>query len=238
MVSPNDFGESQWPLLANQEIIYSYNLTTDDVERNGNIHQNGHVHQQNDLQETALDDNRTHDVQVVSVATPLSSVIPLRKNIACSPYNSGIDHYNEELDISTPVSNVADLDFNGPDVQFKNGSLENVYVKNQVEIPGQSAPPTLLGTQFRAEKKSNAMVEEKMNKSFEKRQRRMIKNRESAARSRAKKQAYTNQLERDVQQLKMKNDLMKRRTELQRKWTSSTSRSEPCRYQLRRTRSF
>ncbi|KAJ8620164.1 hypothetical protein MRB53_028693 [Persea americana] len=44
----------------------------------------------------------------------------------------------------------------------------------------------------------------------EKRFRRMIKNRESAARSRARKQAYTTQLELEVQQLKMENARLKK----------------------------
>ncbi|KAL2644143.1 hypothetical protein R1flu_011730 [Riccia fluitans] len=47
-------------------------------------------------------------------------------------------------------------------------------------------------------------------KTVERRQRRMIKNRESAARSRARKQAYTVELEAEVTQLKEENNKLKR----------------------------
>ncbi|XAR69507.1 hypothetical protein NMG60_11001120 [Bertholletia excelsa] len=47
-------------------------------------------------------------------------------------------------------------------------------------------------------------------KTVEKRQKRMIKNRESAARSRARKQAYTHELENKVSRLEEENDRLKR----------------------------
>ncbi|XP_071711672.1 ABSCISIC ACID-INSENSITIVE 5-like protein 5 isoform X2 [Rutidosis leptorrhynchoides] len=50
-------------------------------------------------------------------------------------------------------------------------------------------------------------------KVVERRQRRMIKNRESAARSRARKQAYTMELEAEVSELKKKNQELKRKQE-------------------------
>ncbi|KZV40576.1 DNA binding protein [Dorcoceras hygrometricum] len=53
--------------------------------------------------------------------------------------------------------------------------------------------------------------DEIMKKSIERRQRRMIKNRESAARSRARKQAHTNQLLQSVKQLQTTNILLKKR---------------------------
>lgn len=63
-------------------------------------------------------------------------------------------------------------------------------------------------------------------KSVELRQRRMIKNRESAARSRARKQAYTVELEAEVTQLKEENaKLMQEQvetTEQRRKWLMKT----------------
>nr|BAK02549.1 predicted protein [Hordeum vulgare subsp. vulgare]BAK04768.1 predicted protein [Hordeum vulgare subsp. vulgare] len=52
-------------------------------------------------------------------------------------------------------------------------------------------------------------------KVVERRQRRMIKNRESAARSRARKQAYTMELEAEVQKLKdLNEELVKKQTEI------------------------
>ncbi|KAL2642789.1 hypothetical protein R1flu_010376 [Riccia fluitans] len=50
-------------------------------------------------------------------------------------------------------------------------------------------------------------------KTVERRQRRMIKNRESAARSRARKQAYTVELEAEVNQLKEENHRLKKQAE-------------------------
>ncbi|XP_021319491.1 bZIP transcription factor TRAB1 [Sorghum bicolor] len=65
-------------------------------------------------------------------------------------------------------------------------------------------------------RRSGACVE----KVVERRQRRMIKNRESAARSRARKQAYTMELEAEVQKLKEQNE------ELQKKLQQSMSLSD------------
>ncbi|KAK3028853.1 hypothetical protein RJ639_037697 [Escallonia herrerae] len=71
-----------------------------------------------------------------------------------------------------------------------------------------------------------------MEKTIEKRQRRMIKNRESAARSRARKQAYTNQLEHQVFQLRRTNNWLKKLKEVVKIFDSHPA-SMP-RYQLRR----
>ncbi|OAY79115.1 ABSCISIC ACID-INSENSITIVE 5-like protein 2 [Ananas comosus] len=55
-----------------------------------------------------------------------------------------------------------------------------------------------------------AGVEEVAEKTVERRQKRMIKNRESAARSRARKQAYTHELENKVSRLEEENERLKR----------------------------
>jgi len=70
-------------------------------------------------------------------------------------------------------------------------------------------------------------------KLMERRQKRMIKNRESAARSRARKQAYTNELENKVSRLEEENGRLKRQKELE-KILFSAPMPEP-KYQLRRT---
>ncbi|KAL3632655.1 ABSCISIC ACID-INSENSITIVE 5-like protein 2 [Castilleja foliolosa] len=72
-------------------------------------------------------------------------------------------------------------------------------------------------------------------KSVERRQKRMIKNRESAARSRARKQAYTQELENKVSLLEEENERLKRQKELE-KMMPSIPQPEP-KYQLRRTSS-
>ncbi|EPS68768.1 hypothetical protein M569_06001 [Genlisea aurea] len=73
-------------------------------------------------------------------------------------------------------------------------------------------------------------------KSIERRQKRMIKNRESAARSRARKQAYTQELENKVSRLEEENERLKRQKELEQELALVAAASET-RYQLRRTSS-
>uniref|UniRef100_A0A0E0C9D9 BZIP domain-containing protein n=1 Tax=Oryza meridionalis TaxID=40149 RepID=A0A0E0C9D9_9ORYZ len=72
-------------------------------------------------------------------------------------------------------------------------------------------------------------------KLMERRQKRMIKNRESAARSRARKQAYTNELENKVSRLEEENVRLKRQKELD-ELICAVPVPEP-KYQLRRTSS-
>ncbi|XP_023536287.1 ABSCISIC ACID-INSENSITIVE 5-like protein 2 [Cucurbita pepo subsp. pepo] len=72
-------------------------------------------------------------------------------------------------------------------------------------------------------------------KTIERRQRRMIKNRESAARSRARKQAYTNQLEHEVLCLRKTNSWLRKQEEVERMFLSNPIPMP--RYQLRRTSS-
>ncbi|KAE8649636.1 hypothetical protein Csa_011961 [Cucumis sativus] len=78
-------------------------------------------------------------------------------------------------------------------------------------------------------------VDDMKEKTIERRQRRMIKNRESAARSRARKQAYTNQLEHEVSCLKKTNSWL-RKQEATEGLFSSNPIPMP-RHQLRRTSS-
>ncbi|KAM0880357.1 hypothetical protein ACQ4PT_033633 [Festuca glaucescens] len=73
-------------------------------------------------------------------------------------------------------------------------------------------------------------------KVVDRRQKRMIKNRESAARSRARKQAYTSELEGKVACLEEENTRLKREKELDMLLKSAAPPPEP-KAQLRRTRS-
>jgi ABA responsive element binding factor len=89
------------------------------------------------------------------------------------------------------------------------GSMMDVsYPENQVTLP----PPlmgTLSDTQTPARKRG--VPEDMIGKTVERRQKRMIKNRESAARSRARKQAYTNELENKVSRLEEENERLRKR---------------------------
>jgi ABA responsive element binding factor len=79
--------------------------------------------------------------------------------------------------------------------------------------------------------------EDVVEKTVERRQKRMIKNRESAARSRARKQAYTHELEHKVERLEQENERLKRQkmqeVEKVLPWIPPPERK----YQLRRTSS-
>ncbi|KAJ0979093.1 hypothetical protein J5N97_014567 [Dioscorea zingiberensis] len=90
-----------------------------------------------------------------------------------------------------------------------------------------SAPP--------ASGRKRMAVEELGEKAVDRRQKRMIKNRESAARSRARKQAYTNELENKVSRLEEENERLRKQKELDRILHSAPT-TEP-KYQLRRTTS-
>ncbi|KMT14938.1 hypothetical protein BVRB_3g064480 [Beta vulgaris subsp. vulgaris] len=76
---------------------------------------------------------------------------------------------------------------------------------------------------------------EVVEKTVERRQKRMIKNRESAARSRARKQAYTHELENKVSRLEEENERLRRMREVE-KALPSVPPPQP-KYQLRRTSS-
>ncbi|XP_051142045.1 ABSCISIC ACID-INSENSITIVE 5-like protein 2 [Andrographis paniculata] len=73
-------------------------------------------------------------------------------------------------------------------------------------------------------------------KSVERRQKRMIKNRESAARSRARKQAYTNELENKIMRLEEENERLRRLQELEKALPCIPPPQQP-KNQLRRTSS-
>ncbi|GMI83664.1 DC3 PROMOTER-BINDING FACTOR 5, abscisic acid responsive elements-binding factor 3 [Hibiscus trionum] len=81
----------------------------------------------------------------------------------------------------------------------------DVISNNSVDTSSLSPVPYVLG---RGRKRSAALE-----KVVERRQRRMIKNRESAARSRARKQAYTLELEAEVAKLKEMNQELQRKQE-------------------------
>ncbi|KAJ6720037.1 CAMP-RESPONSE ELEMENT BINDING PROTEIN-RELATED [Salix viminalis] len=112
------------------------------------------------------------------------------------------------------------------------GSMMDVSCpENQVPLP-PSLMGTLSDTQMPARKRG---VPDMIEKTVERRQKRMIKNRESAARSRARKQAYTNELENKISRLEEENERLRKQRELEN-MLPCTPLPEP-KYQLRRTTS-
>ncbi|BFG20788.1 hypothetical protein CerSpe_070620 [Prunus speciosa] len=85
--------------------------------------------------------------------------------------------------------------------------MEVPYPDNQVALPSPIMG-TLSDTQTPGRKRGNP--EDIVEKTVERRQKRMIKNRESAARSRARKQAYTNELENKVSRLEEENERLRK----------------------------
>ncbi|XP_068643948.1 ABSCISIC ACID-INSENSITIVE 5-like protein 2 [Aristolochia californica] len=117
---------------------------------------------------------------------------------------------------------------------FGNPVSDDVYAEMPMSVSMPTASTTASDSQAVSERKRK-FSDEMMEKSIERRQRRMIKNRESAARSRQRKQAYTNQLEQEVSNLRKTNQRLKKQAELEMHFTLCQSQ-EPA-YQLRRSTS-
>lgn len=105
------------------------------------------------------------------------------------------------------------------------------FPENQVALTSPSmgtlSDPQSLG-------RKRVAPEDMIEKTVERRQKRMIKNRESAARSRARKQAYTNELENKVSRLEEENERLRKQKELEKMFSAPPPQPK---YQLRRTSS-
>lgn len=106
------------------------------------------------------------------------------------------------------------------------------YRDNQMAMSPSSLIGALSDTQTPGRKR--VAPGDVVEKTVERRQKRMIKNRESAARSRARKQAYTHELENKVSRLEEENDRLKKQKEVE--ILPSAPPPEP-KFQLRRTSS-
>ncbi|KAJ4835164.1 hypothetical protein Tsubulata_028759 [Turnera subulata] len=96
-----------------------------------------------------------------------------------------------------------------PPLHMGTGAVMDVpYPENHAAIP-----PPLMGTlsDSQTPARKRGAPEDMIEKTVERRQKRMIKNRESAARSRARKQAYTNELENKVSRLEEENERLRKR---------------------------
>ncbi|CAB4267041.1 unnamed protein product [Prunus armeniaca] len=119
---------------------------------------------------------------------------------------------------------------------YENSAVNFDYSENQVgmSMPMPAISASSCESQATAVRKRH-FSDEMKERTIERRQKRMIKNRESAARSRARKQAYTNELEHEVFQLGKVNSWLKRQKEVELILASNPT-SMP-KYQLRRTSS-
>ncbi|XP_059296098.1 ABSCISIC ACID-INSENSITIVE 5-like protein 2 [Lycium ferocissimum] len=114
-----------------------------------------------------------------------------------------------------------------------NPTIDATYPESQMAMSPTALMGTLSDTQTLGRKR--VAPGDVVEKTVERRQKRMIKNRESAARSRARKQAYTHELENKVSRLEEENERLKRQKEIE-KVLPSVPPPEP-KYQLRRTSS-
>ncbi|KZV48785.1 ABSCISIC ACID-INSENSITIVE 5-like protein 2-like [Dorcoceras hygrometricum] len=89
-----------------------------------------------------------------------------------------------------------------------NQIMDAAYPETQITMSSSPLLGTLSDTQTPGRKR--VAPGDFVEKSVERRQKRMIKNRESAARSRARKQAYTHELENKVSRLEEENERLKR----------------------------
>ncbi|XP_020583900.1 ABSCISIC ACID-INSENSITIVE 5-like protein 2 [Phalaenopsis equestris] len=110
--------------------------------------------------------------------------------------------------------------------------LQPMYTDSQVNI---SSPTVGALSDSHVTGRKRVVSGDMADKLVERRQKRMIKNRESAARSRARKQAYTNELENKVSRLEEENKRLKKMKELD-KILNDLPLPEP-KYRLRRTSS-
>ncbi|KAJ6412746.1 hypothetical protein OIU84_005732 [Salix udensis] len=125
-----------------------------------------------------------------------------------------------------------DSNFYTSEAVYENPVVNGGYSANQLPMIVMPGSATSSESQVAAEKKCR-FSDEMMKKTIERRQKRMIKNRESAARSRARKQAYTNQLEHVVFHSRKTNNWLKKQKELDILLSSDLTPMP--RFQLRRT---
>ncbi|KAD6119639.1 hypothetical protein E3N88_10910 [Mikania micrantha] len=120
------------------------------------------------------------------------------------------------------------LNYQNPTIQQQNVIMAGCY---QVQQPfsvtgnplmdvGYVSPASLMGglSDRQMSGKKRFASGDVMEKTVERRQKRMIKNRESAARSRARKQAYTHELENKVSRLEEENERLRREKFMGQSW--------------------
>ncbi|XP_028766728.1 ABSCISIC ACID-INSENSITIVE 5-like protein 2 [Neltuma alba] len=97
-----------------------------------------------------------------------------------------------------------------------NPVLDSSYSENMVAAISPSSLMRKLSDTHSPGRKREASDGDVVEKTIERRKKRMIKNRESAARSRARKQAYTQELEIKISSLEEENERLRRQYEMER----------------------
>ncbi|ESQ30926.1 hypothetical protein EUTSA_v10011493mg [Eutrema salsugineum] len=142
------------------------------------------------------------------------SSLPLNVNGARSTYQQqpilpkqpGFGYGTQIAQLNSPVVRGGLMGLGDQPLTNNMGFVQDGIGKNNGDSSSLSPSPYMFNGGVRG-RKSGGTVE----KVVERRQRRMIKNRESAARSRARKQAYTVELEAEIAKLKEENDELQRK---------------------------
>ncbi|KAF7819200.1 ABSCISIC ACID-INSENSITIVE 5-like protein 2 [Senna tora] len=115
--------------------------------------------------------------------------------------------------------------------------VANPVLDSEMMVTTSMSPSSLIGTlsDTQSPGRKRGASGDAVEKTVERRQKRMIKNRESAARSRARKQAYTHELEIKVSNLEEENERLRRQNEIER--VLPCAPPPDSKHQLRRTSS-
>ncbi|KAJ7949447.1 ABSCISIC ACID-INSENSITIVE 5-like protein 2 [Quillaja saponaria] len=212
-----------------------------DIQQSKNIEEKKSRERQPTLGELTLEDFLVKAGVVAEASSDRKSagpVVGVQKNVAPAqfpPQGQWIQY--PQLQYQHPQQNMMGIYMPGQSIPQPlnigaGTTMEVHYPENQVPLPSPLMG-TLSDTQTPGSKR--VAPEDNIERTADRRQKRMIKNRESAARSRARKQAYTNELENKVSQLEAENEELRRRKEQEQKLFPAPP-PEP-RYQLRRTSS-
>lgn len=140
--------------------------------------------------------------------------IPQSQNVMTGP--TAGDHMVQPR---IPIVTHPSVDLGYPDTQISMSPSTLIGALSDVQSPGQNT----------------VMPGDVVEKTVERRRKRMIKNRESAARSRARRQAYTHELEHKVMRLEEENARLRRQRDVEKMFPSEPP-AEP-KGKLRRTSS-